>query len=74
MLSVVLNKSGKQHPIKEQLWEHLPPISQTIKIRQDMLGIASKVRMNSLVDSHTHTRVGQLARTYISSVQTLDTV
>ena len=28
MLHAVLNKSWKQHPTKQQLYSHLPPISQ----------------------------------------------
>ena len=34
MLWAVLNKSWRQHPIKQQLFDHLPPILQTIQIRQ----------------------------------------
>ena len=33
ILQVILNESGKQHPIKQKLYGHLPPISQTIQIR-----------------------------------------
>ena len=33
MLRAILNKSWKQHPIKQQLHGHLPPISKTIQIR-----------------------------------------
>ena len=33
MLGVILNKSWKQHLMKEQLYCHLPPISQTIQVR-----------------------------------------
>ena len=32
MLRVILNKSWKQHPSKQQLYGHVPPISKTIKI------------------------------------------
>ena len=34
MLWAKSNKSKKQHPIKQQLYSHLPPISKTIQIRQ----------------------------------------
>ena len=34
MLRAVLNKSWRQHPIKQQLYGHLPPIKKTIKVRQ----------------------------------------
>ena len=33
MLWAILNKSWKQHPKKQQLYGHLPPISKTIQIR-----------------------------------------
>ena len=34
MLQAILNKSWKQHPTKQQLYGHLPPIIKTIKVRQ----------------------------------------
>ena len=34
MLQAILNKSWRQHPTKQQLYGHLPPITKTIKIRQ----------------------------------------
>ena len=34
MLPAVLNKSWKQHPTKQQLYDHLSPISQTIQVKQ----------------------------------------
>ena len=34
MLRAVLNKSWRQHPIKQQLYDHLPPFTKTIKIRR----------------------------------------
>ena len=34
MLRAVLNKSWKQHPTKQQLYGHLPPIMKTILIRR----------------------------------------
>ena len=33
MLRAILNKSWRQHPTKQQLYSHLPPITKTIKIR-----------------------------------------
>ena len=33
MLRAILNKSWKQHPTKQHLYDHLPPITKTIKIR-----------------------------------------
>ena len=36
MLWAILNKFWKQHPIKQQLYSHLPPISKTKCDKQDM--------------------------------------
>ena len=33
MLQAILNKSWKQHPTKQQLYGHQPPITKAIKIR-----------------------------------------
>ena len=44
---VVLNKSWKQHLKKQQLYGHLPPISQIIQDEQDMLGTAGEAMINS---------------------------
>ena len=37
MLRAILNKSWRQHPTKQQLYSHLPPIIKTIKVRQTRL-------------------------------------
>ena len=34
MLQAILNKSWRQHPTKQQLYGHLPPITKTIKGRR----------------------------------------
>ena len=34
MLPAILNKSWRQHPTKQQPYGHLPPITETIKIRR----------------------------------------
>ena len=34
MMQAVLNKSWRQHPTKQQLYGHLPPITKTIQVRQ----------------------------------------
>ena len=33
MLQAILNKKWRQHPTKQQLYDHLPPITKTIKVR-----------------------------------------
>ena len=35
MLRAIVNKSWKQHPTKQQLYDHLPPISKTIQNKTD---------------------------------------
>ena len=34
MLRAILNKSWRQHPIKQQLYDHLPSITKTIQVRR----------------------------------------
>ena len=34
MLRAILNKSWRQHPIRQQLYGHLPPITKTIQVRR----------------------------------------
>ena len=34
MLWVILNKSWRQHPTKQQLYGHLPPVTKTIQVRR----------------------------------------
>ena len=34
MLRAILNKSGRQHPTKQHLYGHLPPITKTIQVRR----------------------------------------
>ena len=40
MLQAVLNKSWKRHPTKQLQYGNLTSISQTIKVKQDILGTA----------------------------------
>ena len=45
-----MNKSWRQHPTKQQLYGHFPPIMKTIKIDEpDMQDIAGEVGTNSQV-------------------------
>ena len=34
MLRAILNKSWRQHPTRQQLYGHLPPITKTIQVRR----------------------------------------
>ena len=38
MLRAILNKFWRQHPTKQQLYDHLQPITKAIKIRRDNAG------------------------------------
>ena len=50
MLRAILNKSWKQHPTKQQLYGHLPPITKILKLDEpDMQKTAGEVVMNSEV-------------------------
>ena len=48
MLRAILNKSWKQHPTKQQLYDHLPPFSKTIQIdKQGILDTVGEAMSNS---------------------------
>ena len=71
MLRAVLNKSWSQHATKEQLYGQLPPMTNTIKVRQTRHtghGWRSKDELISDIlqrtPSHGWTKVGRPARTY----------
>ena len=71
MLAVILNKSWRQHPTKQQMYGHLPPITKTIKIRQTRhVGHCwrSSDELISVIllwtTSHGRAKAGRLARTY----------
>ena len=75
MVWAILNKSWRQHPTKQQLYSHLPPIMKTIKIRQTRhVGHCWRSREEVISDvllwasSHGRTKVGQPARTYIQQL------
>ena len=49
-LRAIMNSSWRQHPTKQQLYSHLPPITKTIQIDEpDMQDSAGEVGMSSLV-------------------------
>ena len=75
MLRAILNKSWRQHPIKQQLNSHLPPITKTIKIRWTRhAGHCWRSRNELISDvllwtpSHGRAKAGRPARTYIQQV------
>ena len=69
ILWTILNKSWKQHPIKQQLYGFLPPITKTIKVRRTRHCWRSKDKLISDIlqwtSSHGWEKVGWPARTYI---------
>ena len=75
MLRAILNKSWKQHPTKQQLYGHLPPITKTIKIRWTRhTGHCWKSRDSLISDillwttSHGRAKEGRPAKTYIQQL------
>ena len=72
ILRVVLNNSLKQHPTKQQLYGHLPPITKTIKVRQTRHAGQPWRSKDELIrdvlqstPKHGRAKVGRPARTYI---------
>ena len=51
MVRAILDKFWRQHPTKQQLYGHLPPIMKTIQ--PDIRDTPGEVRLNSLV-THSH--------------------
>ena len=75
MLRVILNKSWRQHPTKQQLYGHLPPITKTIKVRRTRYAghcWRSRYEFISYVllwtPSHGRAKSGRPARTYIQQL------
>ena len=72
MLWAILNNSWRQHPTKQQVYGHLPPITKTIKIRWTRpVGLCRRSRDKLISDvllwtpSHGWAKAGQPARIYI---------
>ena len=72
MLWAILNNSWKQHPKKQQLYSHLPPISKTIQVRQTRHVKHCWRSKDELISdvfrwtpTHGHNNVGQPAKTYL---------
>ena len=75
MLQAILNKSWKQHPTKHQLYDHLPSITKTIKVRWTRhAGHCWRSRDELISDvllwtpSYDRAKTGQPARTYIQQL------
>ena len=75
MLRAILNKSWRQHPTKQQLYGHLPPIMKTIKSRRiKHAGHCWRSRDELISDvllwtpSHGRAKEGRPSRTYIQQL------
>ena len=75
MLRAIFNKSWRQHPTKQQLYSHLPPITKTIKVRQIRHAGHCWRSKDELISnillwtpSHRWAKVGRPARTYIQQL------
>ena len=75
MLWAILNKSWRQHPTKQQLYSHLPPITKTIKVRWTRhAGYCWRSKDELISDvllwnpSQGQAKAGQPARTYIQQL------
>ena len=75
MLRAILNKSRRQHPIKEQLYGHFTPITKTIKVRRTRhVGHCWRSRdelisdILLLIPSHGRAKAWRPARTYIQQL------
>ena len=75
MLRAILNRSWRQHPTKQQLYGHLPPITKTIKVRRTRhAGHCWRSRDKLISDvllwtpSHGWAKAEWPARTYIQQL------
>ena len=75
MLGAILNKSWRQHPTKQQLYGHLPPITKTIQIKRTRnAGHCWRSRDELISDvlrwtpSNGRAKSGWPARTYIQQL------
>ena len=75
MLRVILNKSRRKYPTKQQLYGHLPPITKTIKVRWSRHARHCWRSKDELISdvllwspSHGRAKAGRPARTYIQQL------
>ena len=75
MLRAILNKSGRQHPTRHQLYGHLAPITKTIQVRRTRhAGHCWRSRDELISDvllwtpTHGRAKAGRPARTYIQQL------
>ena len=76
MLRAILNKSGRQHPTKHQLYGHLPPTTKTIQARRTRhAGTCWRSRDELISDvllwipTYGRSKTGRSAWTYIQQLR-----
>ena len=75
MLRAILNNSWRQHPIKQLLYDHLPPITKTIQIRRTRHAVYCWRSRDELISdvllwtsSHGRAKAGPPAGPYIQQL------
>ena len=72
MLRAILNKSWRQHPTKQQLYSHLPPITKTNQVRrtryEEHCWRSRDKLILLLTPSRGQGKAGRPARTYIQQL------
>ena len=75
MLRAILNKFGRQHPTKHQLYGHLPPITKTIQVIRTRHAVHCWRSRDELISdvllwtpAYGQAKAGRPARTYIQQL------
>ena len=72
MLRAIMNKFCRQHPTKQQMYDHLPSITKTIKVRRTrhFWGSGDELISDVLLwtPSHSQAKARRPARTYIQQL------
>ena len=70
MLQAILNKCWRQYPTKQQLYDHLPPITKTIQVWRTRHARNCLISKDELPwsPSHGRTKAEWPARTYIKQL------
>ena len=75
ILRTVLDKSWRQHPTKQQLYDHLPPIMKTIQVRRIRPAGHCWRSKDELINAilqynpvHGRAKAGRPAHTYIQQL------
>ena len=78
MLREIMNKSWRQHPTKQLLYGHLPPITKIIQVRRTRhAGLCWRTKDELIskilpwTPSHGRAKAGRLARTYIQQLRAI---